>query len=517
MRGRRSAGWATVAAAALLLAGCFHLERASVSTDGVEGNGPSMGASLSHDGRFVAFESTADNLVPGDTNGVSDIFVRDHQTHTTTLVSVSAAGGVADGSSTSASISGDGRYVAFDSTARNLVDGDVDARSDVFVRDLQTGTTTRLSPDHVDDFFGLPSPVPLASVRPRISGDGRYVTFREDTVGGGIPVPLSILVIVERETGTATEIEGGTFDLPFIANPSAPGAISEDGSTVLYTMFSSARGFTFVSIKRWVRGAPTTVITDATYPLSTEMKGMSDDGSLVTFTSDADLVPEPDTCVQPAPVVPTPLPPECDNDLFVWQASDGSIEQVPKGAPGLPAARHVDAAFVGDSSTVLRSVDGAKEVLWTRDLTGGAHTVVARVPTSGPVVSADGKLLAFSTDAALDEKDHNSVTDVYVRRAVAPVATSIEPDALRRGDTQTVTVKGEGFEPSNTIMASGQGVSFSSIELVDPTTLRAVVSVTGDAPLGVRDVWVSSAGRFPGSMVGEAISTCARCLHVGMP
>src|SRR4029077_14356649 len=129
-----------------------------------------------------------------------------------TLVSVSAAGGVADGSSTSASISGDGRYVAFDSTARNLVDGDVDARSDVFVRDRQTGTTTRLSPDHVDDFFGLPSPVPLASVRPRISGDGRYVTFREDTVGGGIPVPLSILVIVERETGTATEIEGGTFD-----------------------------------------------------------------------------------------------------------------------------------------------------------------------------------------------------------------------------------------------------------------------------------------------------------------
>src|SRR6478735_6433533 len=121
-----------VGAAALLLAGCFHLERSSVSTDGVDGNGPSTGASLSGDGRFVAFESTADNLVPGDTNGKADVFVRDHQTHSTALVSVSASGGVADGASTQASISDDGRYVAFASTATNLVDGDLDARSDVF-------------------------------------------------------------------------------------------------------------------------------------------------------------------------------------------------------------------------------------------------------------------------------------------------------------------------------------------------------------------------------------------------
>ena len=193
-QGRRHAGTAIgragqpLAAAALLLAGCFHLERSSVSSTGGEGNGPSTGASISGDGRFVAFESTADNLVARRHQRVSDIFVRDRRTHTTTLVSVSATGGVADGPSTSASISDDGRYVAFDSTATNLVDGDVDARSDVFVRDLQTGTTTRLSPDHVDGLFGSPSPSPVSSVRPRISGDGRYVAFREDTAIEGIPI-----------------------------------------------------------------------------------------------------------------------------------------------------------------------------------------------------------------------------------------------------------------------------------------------------------------------------------------
>ena len=386
----------------------------------------------------------------------------------------------------SASISHDGRYVAFASTATNLVDGDLDARSDVFVRDLQTGTTTRLSPDHVDGLLGSSSPFPISSVRPRISGDGRYVAFREDTVGGGIPITLSILVIVERETGTATEIEGPRLQAPALSNPSAPRAISEDGSVVLYETFSNLHTVNGVTIWRWVRGAPTTAIVGATAPMTAQMKGMSDDGSLVAFTSNQDEVPEADTCVPPDFGNLDPPPPECDDDLFIWHASDGSIEQVPKGAPGLPSATHVDAAFGGESSMVLRSVDGSNEELWIRDLTGGAHSVVAQVPTSDPVASADGRLLAFSTDAALDDTDHNDVTDVYVRRALPPIATSIEPGELGRGSTQAVTVKGNGFEPSNTVMASGQGVSFSSVELVDSTTLRAVVSVTGDAPLGAR-------------------------------
>ena len=101
--------------------------------------------SISADGRFVAFESLASNLVPGDTNGVGDVFVHDRQTGTTERVSVSSAGTQGNGDSAVPSISADGRFVAFVSVASNLVPGDTNGRLDVFVHDRQTGTTERVS------------------------------------------------------------------------------------------------------------------------------------------------------------------------------------------------------------------------------------------------------------------------------------------------------------------------------------------------------------------------------------
>src|SRR5439155_25296092 len=103
------------------------------------------------DGRFVALVSLSDNLVPGDTNSAADIFVRDRLTGTTERVSVSSTGAQANGNSGllngmgGPSISADGRYVAFDSQASNLVKGDTNGAIDVFVRDRLTGTTERVS------------------------------------------------------------------------------------------------------------------------------------------------------------------------------------------------------------------------------------------------------------------------------------------------------------------------------------------------------------------------------------
>src|SRR6187401_1718058 len=96
--------------------------------------------SISSDGRFVAFESTAANLVASDTNGQKDIFVFDRQTAMTTLVSVDSAGSQANGASSRAAISADGRFVAFESLATNLVPGDP-SFSQVYVHDRQTGST----------------------------------------------------------------------------------------------------------------------------------------------------------------------------------------------------------------------------------------------------------------------------------------------------------------------------------------------------------------------------------------
>jgi hypothetical protein len=110
-------------------------ERVSVDSTGAEGDGDSYSASISSDGRYVAFYSGASNLVAGDTNGFGDVFVHDRQTGQTTRVSVDSAGAEGDGDSYLASISSDGRYVAFTSHATNLVAGDTNGFRDVFVHD----------------------------------------------------------------------------------------------------------------------------------------------------------------------------------------------------------------------------------------------------------------------------------------------------------------------------------------------------------------------------------------------
>jgi Tol biopolymer transport system component len=146
--------------------------RVSVGASGAQANDFSYAAVLSSDGRFVAFHSAASTLVPGDTNGKFDVFVRDRLLGTTELVSVALGGGPADGDSFVPSISADGRYIAFQSDADNLVVGDTNHRTDVFVRDRLNGTTERVDVDssggQADDDGLLPGDT---------SPDGRYVSF----------------------------------------------------------------------------------------------------------------------------------------------------------------------------------------------------------------------------------------------------------------------------------------------------------------------------------------------------
>jgi Tol biopolymer transport system component len=113
--------------------------RVSVDSAGVEGNGISNFPSISSDGRYVALESDADNLVADDNNGSADVFVHDLQTGTATRVSVDSAGVEGNGNSNAPSISADGRSVAFESDADNLVAGDTNTAPDIFVDDLQAG------------------------------------------------------------------------------------------------------------------------------------------------------------------------------------------------------------------------------------------------------------------------------------------------------------------------------------------------------------------------------------------
>lgn len=137
--------------------------------------GDASAPSISSDGRYIAFDASAQNLVPGDTNQAQDVFVHDMLTGQTTRVSLDGAGNQADDSSDLLSagpqISADGRYVTFESAATDLVAGDTNAVADVFVHDLQTGTTTRASVD------GAGGQADGASSEPAVDGDGSVVAF----------------------------------------------------------------------------------------------------------------------------------------------------------------------------------------------------------------------------------------------------------------------------------------------------------------------------------------------------
>ncbi|HEX6390515.1 MAG TPA: hypothetical protein VFZ89_13735, partial [Solirubrobacteraceae bacterium] len=151
--------------------------RVSVSDDGVQANGRSFAPAISADGRYVAFTSTASNLVPSDSNAVMDVFVRDLRSNMTERITVSTSGRQQNRSVQPAffqisDISDDGRYVVFDSDATNLYTGDINKRTDVFLRDRARETTTLISANSANvqgnnDTFA-----------PRLSPRGRYVTFQ---------------------------------------------------------------------------------------------------------------------------------------------------------------------------------------------------------------------------------------------------------------------------------------------------------------------------------------------------
>jgi Tol biopolymer transport system component len=209
-------------------------ELISVSTGGEQANGNAQSADLSADGRFVVFESGASNLVAGDANGQYDIFVHDRQAGTTERVSVALGGGDPDGDSFSSAISADGRFVAFYSEATNLVAGDTNLSRDVFVHDRQTGVTERVSVGPGGTEADLDS-VSGGGPGIDISADGRYVVFASaatNLVAGDTNNTRDVF-LHDRDTGETRRIsvsEGGAEGDAFSEEP----VISDNGQVIAF-------------------------------------------------------------------------------------------------------------------------------------------------------------------------------------------------------------------------------------------------------------------------------------------
>ncbi len=172
-------------------------------------NGPSLitGTCVSSNGMFVAFASDADNLATTDTNGFRDVFVRDVMAGTNILVSMATNGFSGAGMSSEPSISADGRFVAFTSWANNLAANDTNNAQDVFVRDLQAGTTTLVSVNTGGIFSGNGNSVALA-----ISAEGRYVLFAskaQNLASASYTVGTENLFLRDRQTGQTVALTTG--------------------------------------------------------------------------------------------------------------------------------------------------------------------------------------------------------------------------------------------------------------------------------------------------------------------
>jgi hypothetical protein len=214
--------------------------RVSISSSAEQANGDSISAAISADGRYVAFISEASNLVSGDTNATRDVFVHDRQSGITERVSLASDGSQAnDTTNTILGISADGRQVAFASWASNLVSGDTNDYADVFVHDRWSGVTQIVSVNNALEAGDR------ESYHPAISADGRFVAFDSnatDLVGGDTnlkfdvfvrdreiqPQPSMVSNFTSGSPGSYFNLQGANFPRNSLATISVNGLVLTD-------------------------------------------------------------------------------------------------------------------------------------------------------------------------------------------------------------------------------------------------------------------------------------------------
>ncbi|MEG4170409.1 MULTISPECIES: calcium-binding protein [unclassified Microcoleus] len=406
----------------------MNITRVSVDSAGNQGNRGPLGtfssASISPDGRFVAFESPASNLVPGDTNASEDVFVRDTLANTTTRVSVDSAGNQTLGDSYSPSISADGRFVAFWSDATNLVPGDTNNTNDFFLRDLLTNTTTRVSVDSAGNQV-----TNNASGGGSITPDGRFVVFFSDAsklVPGDTNNTADIFV---RDLLTNTTTRVSVDSAGNQANRESYGSsLSADGRFVAFSSLATnlVPGDTNNTNDIFVRD----LLTNTTTRVSTNSAGnqangesynpsLSADGRFVAFSSFATNF----------------VPGDTDNniDIFVRDLLTNTTTRVSTNSAGNEgnsnsnsASISTDGRFVAFHSSASNLVPGDtnnRSDIFVRDTLANTTTRVS-VDSAGnqgnslsfeASISADGGRVAFSSDATnLVPGDTNNNIDVFV-------------------------------------------------------------------------------------------------------
>ncbi|HEX3628636.1 MAG TPA: hypothetical protein VH280_24770 [Verrucomicrobiae bacterium] len=431
----------------------------SVSTNGTGGSGNSYGSAITPDGRYVVFASDASNLVPQDTNGVADVFVRDLLNQTTTLVSTGAVSTGTWPGSSSPAITPDGQSVVFLSTATNLALG-VKSSGEVYVRNLVSGTTTWASTNCrslLQQQFGMPNAV---FSDPTISSNGQWLAFEVSPTNS---TTRAMVIEVNLQTLADTIISTNAY-----VDPSDT-SMSPDGRFVAYVANGAASTKTVIYL--WDAESQTNILVSADLTTGLPAPGdcneqvINSSGTYLTFLSNATNL--------------TANPLLSGYHLYLWNIQTGTLQLVDVDSAGAGAGLRDGSSAAVNSDGSLVAFDFAlnnadlipndnnrgSEVFAVNPATHATELISGcLLPAQTPnnfveffpsCISTNGRYVAFASEASdLADNITNDWSEVFVRDLL------LQTNILASADTNGFPASSPSTEPS--ISADGRYVAFSS-------------------------------------------------------
>jgi len=456
-------------------------QRANVTSDGTQSQYDigSTTSALSSDGRYVVFDSYASDLVTGDTNNTWDVFLHDNKTGTTTIVSVASDGTKGNYDSQATSMSADARYIVFQSNATNLVTGDTNSKTDIFLHDMQTGETKRVS---VDSNGTQANGASTNYINSTISGDGRYITFASTATNlvTGDTNGKSDIFLHDMQTGTTKMIslaDDSTLGNADSVNP----VISSDGQHIAYS--SSATNLVANDTNGQCDIFEYNLQTGKTIRISVASDGtqadrvsyeasISSDGRYVAFASNATNLVSGDTNEA--------------QDIFVHDLQSGTTIRVSVASDGAQGIGNADYPCIsGDgryvvfdsSANLIANKQNAGVNIYFHDMVTG-HTRSITSSDQGnnysmrPAISQNGEHIAYTSSISnIIAGDTNGKTDLFVTNTV---------DAATDAYLSDLTISAGSLSPAfgltTTSYTAIVGSNVDSITMI-PTTDMSTASV----------------------------------------